>query len=198
MFDRFTGLARDIHTKASEYARQYNSSIVTPEHLLLAMLDKLGGGLWILQDLRVDHPELRKQLLASFTIQPGELSDQEIPLSEDLKRVIEHAIGISRSVMAKHVSTEHLLMGILMRADGFACRLLNRFCVTHEAVLFKVVRRALTDKKAQEGKSDPIGYMIDCSSLPPDKRSRFDAALREFLKLTDLPGIQSTVLDGPH
>lgn len=135
MFERLSNPAREAITVASEKARQYNHSSITPEHLLLALLTGMStNALKLLRDMGVVPEELAELLASGMTIgtAPSLPSAPSTQLPQDgaSKRVIESAILESREFRHGYVGTEHLLLGILNVGDTPAAQGLAAIDIT--------------------------------------------------------------------
>src|SRR5664280_2158193 len=108
------------------------SKVIESEHILLGVLR--------------EGEEIIKEIFARFNVKPDEIrreiegdrvfvervsSTQELPLSEESKKILAYASHEAESMMHPYVGTEHLLIGILrvdpcvagriLMAHGFTC-----------------------------------------------------------------------------
>ena len=150
MFERYTEKARRVIFFARYEASQYGSHTIETEHLLLGLF-------------REDHALARKFLNERGGIQSirdaiesqitrGERisTSVEVPLSAESKRVLHYAAEEAARLGAKHIATEHLLLGILREDGARAARLLQERGLTLDWL-----RVELNRSSTEPGKNTP-------------------------------------------
>jgi hypothetical protein len=137
-FEKFSERARRALVVAIEEARRLNHNYIGPEHLLLALLkDSRDTAYKVLTNLGVDLSKVRTAI--EFLLVRGEkpVTEDEIGLTPQGKRVIELTVEECVSQKASYIDTEHLLLGILLEG-GVAAGVLRNFGVTVEKVRAEV------------------------------------------------------------
>ena len=125
MRNNFTPRAQRILVLARKEADRLNHRYVTTEHLLLGLL-KLGqgGGVGVLQRMGIDLEKVRfeveKQIGSGFDTK----TVGNIPLTEEVKKVLALAGKEAKSFNHSYVGTEHILLGLLQN-EGVAGNVLR-------------------------------------------------------------------------
>jgi ATP-dependent Clp protease ATP-binding subunit ClpA len=149
-FQRFTESARQVLTTAQQEASARRVQYIGTEHLALALCrDEDGIAGRVLADLGVTHATIEAQVggLLDRTTDPG--TGRIFPTSR-VKRVVELAFQEATIAGAELVGTEHLLLAVLVEAEGVAARALDELGATLPKVR-RAVRAALDDRAAQQG-----------------------------------------------
>ena len=113
--DRFTASTRDIIVRARESVIQYKHTHITPEHMLLALMDTKDDALAAGMKTAKATPEQIKVLLKHH-LRIGEvvMKEDQITFSERAKRVIETAREESIRAQSQQIGPQHLLLGLAM------------------------------------------------------------------------------------
>jgi hypothetical protein len=123
MFERFTEKARRTIFFARYEASQFGSPEIDLEHLLLGLLreDKRLYSRWIPKA----HPEaVRSRIEKWEPKQPKISTSVDLPLSNASKQVLFRAKDEADRLNSKHISTEHLLLGLLHERNSPTTKLL--------------------------------------------------------------------------
>src|SRR5579884_1067391 len=131
MFERYTEKARRVIFFARYEASQFGSPFIETEHLLLGLLreDKaLSHALLSSSHSAVE--EIRLEIDAYTVKNPPTPTSQDLPLSNECKRVLAFAAEEAERRDDRHIGTEHLLLGLLREKNSFAARLLTKRGVT--------------------------------------------------------------------
>lgn len=114
-WEQFTEKARSAINDAAQMATARQNPEVTPEHLLLALIEQEGGVVAaILDRLRVDALPLTNHLRNALDRLPKVEGDRGEPaLSRQGAQLLEAAIGQSKFFKDQFVSTEHILAAAL-------------------------------------------------------------------------------------
>lgn len=115
-FGRFTPRARNAVVAAQNAAHQAANSEITPDHLLLGVLDDPAAlATQLLQRQQVDVKALR----AAITLPPstGE-APKLIPFSGPARKVLELTFREALRLGHNYIGTEHMLMALLELEDG--------------------------------------------------------------------------------
>lgn len=129
--DRF----RRVMLLANQEAQRFSHEYIGVEHLLIAMLKDEVPACQVLYNLGVNCSKLLTDIRNMVSPGQGDLVIMgKLPMSAAAKQVFECAMEEARSVPSTtHVSTVHLLMGILRTDTGFR-HSLNAMGVTLEKV----------------------------------------------------------------
>lgn len=135
MFERYTEKARRTIFFARYEASQFGASAMEPEHLLLGLLREDKGLLpRILVGRRTTVADVRNRI-ESRVSRDGAISvSVELPLSQELKRVLAYAHEESDRAQHRHIGTEHLLLGLLRHEGTIAFDALTSIGVDAESV----------------------------------------------------------------
>jgi ATP-dependent Clp protease ATP-binding subunit ClpB len=103
-FNRMTIKSQEAVAAAQDIARRRGNPEITPDHLLLALLDQELFGDW--QGLR---PEAERKVAALPAVQGGQ---QQPSVSSSLSRVLDQADKERERLGDEYVSTEHLFLAL--------------------------------------------------------------------------------------
>ena len=119
----FTPSARRGLEAAGALAQRLGHNPVGSEHLLLGLLqDRQSGAGRLLAAQGLTRQGLLAQLTEAWGT--GAPLPGRRPLSPQLERSVEAAVGQARRLGHRQVNSRHLLLGLLGQKDGGACRLL--------------------------------------------------------------------------
>lgn len=140
MFERYTEKARRVVFFARYEATQYGSPNIETEHLLLGLLredkaltTRFLGNLGSIESIR-------KQIEARITIHERISSTVEIPLSRECKRILNYAAEEAEQLNHKHISTTHILLGMLREEKCSAAEILQGHGLRLTAVREEIAR----------------------------------------------------------
>ena len=138
----FSEEAKRLFLKAGGHALRLGHETITPEHLLLALLNEDGGaGVGVIGDLGIDLEEVRGKL-EDCTEREGGVPDDRVLLEIDdaSQRVINEARREAYLIFEGQVGTDHLLLGLILAGDCLASRILKGAGIEIEAAR-EVVRK---------------------------------------------------------
>src|SRR6266704_2905310 len=133
--DRLTEKTQEAIQQAQTVAQEAQHQEITPEHLLLALLqqpDETGPP--ILQQVGVDPARVASDVKAQFDRLP-KVYGAETYLGSRLRRLLDAASTEMERLKDEYLSTEHLLLAIVDEANGEGARILQRAGVTREKIL---------------------------------------------------------------
>ncbi len=185
MFDRFSENARQTAQRARAQAERLGHDFVAPEHFLLAILaDANGHAAQLLRALGAD-PDLIAAM-AVTEIRPGDAhATGQVPFTPAARRMLEQTVAAAATLGARHVGTEHLLVGLAAAEPSLPARLLVQAGVGPERLLEALRERepAPTPSRRQlllisNSTMHGGGYLAHCadelrSFLGPRKRVVF-------------------------
>jgi ATP-dependent Clp protease ATP-binding subunit ClpC len=144
--ERFTQRARRVLSLAHQEAEHFRQPTINTEHLLLGlMLEEGGVASRVLKDLGLDADRLREvvEKLGGF----GVNFEPHIDLSLGTQKVLEDAIEEAHRMGHHYISTEHLLLAIVLSTEDKAGDVLRKLGITPEQI------RRQTKRVLEEGTS---------------------------------------------
>ncbi len=153
MFEKYNEKARRALFFARYESSKLGSKVIESEHILLGILR--------------EGEDVIKEIFSRFNVRPDDIrheiegdrvfvervsSTQELPLSEESKKILAYASHEAESMMHPYVGTEHLLLGILRVDPCVASRILvshgfNLYGVREETIALIKEREASKQKK---------------------------------------------------
>src|SRR5438067_12678946 len=111
---KFTEKAQDAVVEAQPLAEQHNNASVDVEHLLVALLDQSDGVVQqLVQKMGHDLDHLKKDALAEVEKLPKAYGAmKQVYMAPSLRKVIDTAQEVAKSLKDEFVSTEHLFVAI--------------------------------------------------------------------------------------
>ncbi len=151
--DKLTIKAQEALAHAQDQCDQLGHQEITPEHLLLALIEqKEGVVIPVLQKIGVDPGQVRSSLQDHINRLPrisGGMP-QNVYISAALKRVLDDAWKEAQRLKDEYLSTEHLLLGIAKNKSLPAGKLLNDLGATEAAIM-----TALREVRGSQRVTDP-------------------------------------------
>jgi len=133
--DRLTEKTQEAIQQAQTLAQEAQHQEITPEHLLLALLQQPDGTVPpILQQVSVDPARVASDVKAQLDRLP-KVYGAETYLGSRLRRLLDAASTEMERLKDEYLSTEHLLLAIVDEANGEGARVLQRAGVTREKIL---------------------------------------------------------------
>ncbi len=138
MMNPFTQRSKRVLNYATNEAVRLNSPQIGTEHLLAGLvLEGDGVAAKILQDLGFDGRRFLEELDADANPVPDGTQPEYSPRA---KRVLELSRRASMAQQVNYIATEHLLLGIILEAEGAGGQILARAGITTEKV-WEIVSR---------------------------------------------------------
>lgn len=136
----FTERVRRVLQRAREEAIGLRHEYVGTEHMLLALGSAGGIAEATLNNLGVDLPTMRENVLN--TVKPGieRPTGPDLPYTSRAKKVLELSIEEARDLNHAYVGTEHLLLGLLREERGIGAQILTSMGATTTTARNEVVR----------------------------------------------------------
>src|ERR671937_1796276 len=133
--DRLTEKTQEAIQQAQTLAQEAQQQEITPEHLLLALLQQADGTVPpILQRIGVDPARVAAELTAQLDKLP-KVYGAETYIGSRLRRVLDAASTEMERLKDEYLSTEHVLLAIADESNSDAARILQRAGVTKDKVL---------------------------------------------------------------
>ena len=134
----FTPTAHQILQRANQLSRQRNQALITPEHILLALLQTpRNSGLTVFSALGVDLEKVAQRLedqlgpQQSPSLDPSQMVvDRGGTFSPEARAILNDAIAEAREIGVAYIDERLILSGILRRPSTFACQTLIEQGVT--------------------------------------------------------------------
>ena len=168
-FDKFTDKARKVLVLAQEEARALHQPYVGTEHVLLALLKEKEG----LAAQALDHLGVTYEATLTCVQQliKGDASTDvsgHLSFTPRVKRVLENSLREAMQMGKSHISTEHLLLGIVREGEGTAIDVLRKLGVEGDAI-----RSSLNDMVGQSA------VFAGATNFDPNAGAS-DSMLKEF------------------
>jgi ATP-dependent Clp protease ATP-binding subunit ClpC len=122
MFKKFSAKAQKVMTDAREEASQFGSTTIETEHLLLGLIREDSG---LTDRLNVTADEIRNDVKIRAPVRVKVPASGDLPLSEQSKSALNKAADLSERLSDEHVTTEHILFGLLAENRSVAAELLR-------------------------------------------------------------------------
>ncbi len=186
-FINFSGPAlrvQQVLSLAKKEALRLNHSYVGTEHMLLGLI-RLDGDVagQVLSNLSIDLNKVRSTV--EFVVGLGETPPLgEIGLTPRAKKVVELAMNEAHRMHHPHISTGHLLMGLMRVREGSGVRILETLGVILENVLAETMR-ILGAPSADIEESSKAYLGADASPLArphPIQESAYQIAVVEHVR----------------
>src|SRR5947209_3269824 len=133
--DRLTEKTQEAIQQAQTLAQEAQHQEITPEHLLLALLQQPDGTVPpIVQQVGVDPTRVASDVKAQLDKLP-KVYGAETYLGSRLRRLLDAASTEMERLKDEYLSTEHLLLAIVDEANSEGARILQRAGVTREKIL---------------------------------------------------------------
>ena len=133
--DRLTEKTQGAIQEAQALAQESQQQEITPEHLLLALLQQTDGAvLPILRQAGVDPSRIASEVKAQLDRLP-KLYGAESYLGSRLRRLLDAAWTEMEHLKDEYLSTEHLLLAMVDETGSEAARSLQRAGLTREKLL---------------------------------------------------------------
>jgi ATP-dependent Clp protease ATP-binding subunit ClpB len=168
--NKLTEKAQEAIVTAQNIATELNHSEVTPEHLLVALVEQSGGIVpSVLRKVALDPARVASEARALLKSMPQAYGG-DLRLSPRMKLIVDSAQAEATRLQDEFISTEHLLLALATEAGRSpAAQLLQRLGVTKD-ILYK----ALTEVRGNQR----------VTSQNPE--STYEALARYGRDLTDL------------
>ncbi|HLK91330.1 MAG TPA: ATP-dependent chaperone ClpB [Polyangia bacterium] len=150
--DKLTIKAREAVQAAHELAGSRGHQELTPEHLLLALLDQQDGVTGaLLRKVGIDPTQVRQAAQSALDAQPQVRgSTADIYVGRRLTDLFEEATKQSKEFKDEYVSSEHLLLALVAKDFGPASRALKDAGVRKDTLL-----KALAEVRGTQRVTDP-------------------------------------------
>ena len=139
-------------------ASQFGSESIQSGHLLLGLLREAEKtSIQLLDRMGVQTNLLRERLISALSPRDKKAAPSstsiDIPMEEEVKRILQHATQESAKLNHKHVGAEHLLLGMLKEEQCLAGRLLKEAgadLIAAKEILLEATKEEKIAKKKKE------------------------------------------------
>ncbi len=130
--NRYTEKAREALLQAQALASEYNHSQIEPEHLLLALLQQADGVVpQIVGKIGLAPQVLQRELEDELQKRPKVYgAARQVGIGSALQNVLNRSEAQAQSMRDEYVSTEHLLMAMVLVQSGRAGQILQQHGIT--------------------------------------------------------------------
>jgi ATP-dependent Clp protease ATP-binding subunit ClpB len=169
--DKLTLKTQEAFEKAQQLMSTYGHQQMEGEHLLLGLLEQEEGVVHrILNKLEVDLSKVTDQVKAVVERLPGvHGAGGGVYVSPGLKETIDLAWKEAERLKDEYLSTEHILLGLVIRQDGEAGRILRRAGVSQDRVYRVLVEirgtQRVTDPNPEDKYQSLTRYSRDLTEL---------------------------------
>lgn len=170
MWQRFSEQARIVVFYAQEEAQKFGEGYVSTEHILLGLLRTDSTGTKALSAAGINASAVRAELERHLPRDSARPS-QDMTLTPRSKRVIDLAYEEARELGDNFIGTEHLLLGIIVEADGLAGKVLSKFGIEADSIREWVRNISRSERNPEEtasvrpappsgGQRQPASYQL--------------------------------------
>jgi ATP-dependent Clp protease ATP-binding subunit ClpA len=136
----FTPLAQQSLALARKEADRLNQSFVATEHLLSGLVAlSEGTAVAVLEKMGIKPETIRTEIERCIGAEPEEKVAGNVPYTPRVKKALVLAAQEAKSLNHLHVSTGHILLGLL-QADGVAARILRNLKVDVTRTRYEVLK----------------------------------------------------------
>jgi ATP-dependent Clp protease ATP-binding subunit ClpB len=173
--NKYTEKAQEAILGAQQLADHEGHPEITPEHLLLTLVDQQGGIVpEILRKMNVDPAAVSTAIRTELGRNPRAHGGSQPSLSARLRQVTNAAEAEAERLKDEFVSTEHLLLAIAGEGGRApAARILQQVGAGHDAIL-----QASTRRSSATGATSPTSRARASSIRSSDVTTRSGASSR--------------------
>jgi len=138
--DRFTNKAQEAITGTRNHLTRFGHSQVTPEHLLLSLLEQEEGlASTIIKALDASPEKVKEEVSAYLANQPKgsavSTDKDELRVSSKLMQMLEEADKEASRLKDQFISIEHLVLALTDQGRGHAGTILKQNGITRDRIL---------------------------------------------------------------
>jgi Clp amino terminal domain, pathogenicity island component len=194
MFQRYTEHAREAIFLARVEAGKTGSSFIESEHLLLGVMRSCESDIAALFNFESLQNLLRAHLSALPKHEPS-ATDADLPLSNQIKRILAYAAEESVWLDSRGLDAHHLLLGILREPDSLAARFLSS-----KAVDLSKARQLLAaiPQTATTNDTQTNGFRLGLWVQSDKKRYWIGAVTQIAIVTAFAVGLVKSTIGAPH
>jgi len=135
-YQKFTEKSLSALYAAEQYAREYGNPEIRAEHMLYALLTQENGIIpEVVKGLNVNTQNFAKDVDKLICDLPKVQGQNGVYTSGNLTAALDEACKQAESMKDDYVSVEHLMLGVIKKADGKLKTLLNSYSIDKDAFL---------------------------------------------------------------
>lgn len=156
MFERFTEKAINAVSESQRLAKEFKSSEVYPEHLLLALVSEAKGvslKMFRMFNMTVDSVE---EEVGKYTLSTSKAVDN-VPFSHGVKEILKRTLDLASKSGNLNILFEHLFLAVITDKNSNIQSILEHFnfdSVTARDILNKLVQKKVKRLSHPEGEED--------------------------------------------
>ncbi len=137
--DKLTSKTQKALQETQRIAGEYGHQKITPEHLLLALLEQEDStAASLLDKIGVPGGSLISDLKEHLQKQP-EVSGGSIYMSPELESVLKNSLTQANKMKDDYVSSEHIMLSMSMEKQGFISSLFSKYSITGSRLLQSIM-----------------------------------------------------------
>lgn len=126
MFERFTEKAVNVVSEAQRIASELECNEVTPEHLLLALVNEARGvSLKIFRMANMSSDAVKSEIL-KFVVQTSKKQDN-IPFNYNVKEILKNTLDLASKSGNQNILFEHLFLSVITYKNSNIQEILKSF-----------------------------------------------------------------------
>ena len=145
MFERFTERAVNVVSESQRLAIVMGCTEVSPEHLLLALVNEAKGvSLKIFRMYEMSSEKVQPQV-AKY-VKTSKNRYENIPFSYEYKEILKHTVDLANKSGNNNILFEHLFLSVISEKNSNIQAILNKFgfdVFTSKNILTKLVERKI-------------------------------------------------------
>jgi ATP-dependent Clp protease ATP-binding subunit ClpA len=138
MFERYTERARRVIFYARIEASEFGTRAIQPEHLLLGLLMEDSPMVEGFARDSQSIERIRDDVTKRVTIGEKLPASVDLPIANECKRILAYAAEEAERLHHSHISTEHLLLGMLRETDSIAAEILRMYGIDLASTRVKI------------------------------------------------------------
>lgn len=174
-FNKFTQQAQNTIMNAQEVMQRYRNNQMTPEHLLLAMLeDDKGITKVIFEKLNVNTIEIQREVESELANRPKiELAqaDSQLYISMEFKKLLDLASEEAKLLKDSYISLDHILIAMTLDRSMKCCQILTSNNVNKESI-YKVLKDVRGSSKVDSQDAESQYQALEKYSIDLTERAR--------------------------
>ncbi len=137
--NQMTEKSMEAIQEASNIAANAGSSGIEQAHLLKALTDNSEGLIYqLLSKMEISIPNIRAEVqhvVDGYPKVSGSSMSGNIYITKDTENALDEALSESKQMKDEYVSVEHIMLGIIVKADRLMSELFRSFNITKERFL---------------------------------------------------------------
>jgi ATP-dependent Clp protease ATP-binding subunit ClpC len=159
MFEKYTEKARRVIFFARYEASQFGSPYIETEHLLLGLIrEDKNLTTRFFPKANATIQDIRKEIEGRTLIREKVTTSVDLPFSEESKRALNSAAEESERLSHKHISTEHILLGLLREEKSVAAEILRDHGI-RPGMIREELNRGLSEKHTQNRSKESLSLI---------------------------------------